>query len=273
MKVFISVDMEGIAGVTGRDEITREGKDYERYRKLMTAEANQAIAGAFDAGATEVVVNDSHGGMRNLLYDELDPRAALTSGFNKPLAMMEGVAGAAAAVFIGYHARAGQFPAVMDHTISGAQVHNWWMNGVLVGEAQLNAALAAYFGVPVVLVSGDDCLAREIEDTLPGTRTVVVKDALGQFTATSRPRAAVHDALRTGVRAAVEARDTVPIRPVSGPVTFRLEFTRSAYAEVAALLPQVARIDGRTIEVTGTDLLEAWRMALAAERLGSTAIV
>jgi D-amino peptidase len=270
MRVFISVDMEGIAGVSGFDDILRGRYNYDRFRKLMTDEVNVAIAAAKAAGATEVVVNDSHDGMRNVLYEALEEDAELISGFNKPLCMAEGVQGADAAVFIGYHAREGTAAATLDHTISISQIHNWWLNGVLVGEAQINAALAGYYGVPVVLVSGDDKLADQVHESLPGTRTVVVKHAIEASCVRSRPIREVHRLLREGVEEAVRARGTIRPMRLEGPVTFRMEFKRSSHAEVACLFPSVTRVDARTVEVTGRDVVEAWRMAIAGMRLGST---
>lgn len=271
MKVLISVDMEGIAGVSGRDEVARGTSEYERFRRLMTEEANAAAAGAALAGADEIWVNDSHGGMRNLLYEHLDERAELISGFNKPLCMMEGVEGADAVVCIGYHAWAGTARAALDHTISGAQVHNWWLNGTRVGEIQINAALAGHFGAPIVLASGDDKLAQQVRATLPGTATVVVKHALDQLTVRSRPLAAVRRDIQEGVQAAVQNRQAVqPVR-IEGPVTFQIEMVRATHAEVACWFPTVERIDARTIAVTADDVATAWRMAMGALLLGSTA--
>ncbi|MCL5115960.1 MAG: M55 family metallopeptidase [Firmicutes bacterium] len=270
MRILISVDMEGIAGVTGREEIMRGHHDYERFRHLMTAEANAAIAGAFDGGADSVVVNDSHGGMRNLLYEELDPRAELISGHNKVLTMVEGGQDTQGALFIGYHARAGTGGAVMDHTISGAQVHNWFLNGTPVSEAEINAALLGHYGVPVLLVSGDDKIAREVNERLPGVATAIVKHGMDHRAARALPRSVVLQRLHDASQEAVSTSARAPIHRVPGPVTFRLEFTRSFYAEVASLMPSVVRLDGRTIEVTGQDIVEAWRWASSALRLGST---
>lgn len=269
MRILISVDMEGIAGVTGRAEVTTGTSDYERFRHLMTAEANAAIRGAFDGGADSVVVNDSHGGMRNLLYEELDDRAELISGHNKVLTMVEGAQDADGALFIGYHARAGSLRGVMDHTISSLQVHNWFMNGIAVSEAEINAALLSHFGVPVLLVSGDNQIAAQVEDRLPGTRTVIVKYGLDHRAARSLPRTTVWNMIREASQLAVQG-PRPEVRALVGPVTFRLEFTRSFYAEIAALMPSVKRIDGRTIEVQGRDVIEAWRWASSALRLGST---
>jgi len=270
MRVLISVDMEGIAGVSGTQDILHGRPNYDRFRRLMTEETNLAVAGAFAAGADTVVVNDSHDGMRNVMYEALDDRAELISGFNKPLCMMEGVQEADAVVCIGYHAWAGTAQATLDHTISGGQIHNWWLNGRLVGETQINAALASHYGAPVVFVSGDDKLAAQVEASLPGTRTAVVKYALEAMAVRSRPLATVRRLLRDGVEEAVRAYQTIPVQRVEGPATFRMEFKRSSHAEVACLLPMVKRVDGRTIEVTGADIIEAWRLAFGAMRLGST---
>lgn len=273
MRVLISVDMEGIAGVSHAGEVFHDGPDYGRFRRLMTEEVNAAVAGAFEAGAAGVVVNDSHNGMRNVMYESLDDRAELISGYNKPLGMMQGVEGASAVIGIGYHAWAGTARAALDHTISSAQIHNLWLNGVLVGESQVNAALCGHYGVPLVMVSGDDKLARQIEETLPGTRAVVVKHALDASVVRTLPRREVYALIRQGVTEAVAALDGIPVKTVKTPVTFRLEFKRSTQAEVAALLPAVTRMEARIIEVTGRDMVEAFRFAKGLMRLASTADV
>lgn len=271
MRVLISVDMEGISGVTGPNDVTPGTPAYERMRHRMTEEANAAVRGAFAAGAQSVVVNDSHDGMRNVLYEELDPRAELISGFNKPLCMVEGAEGAQAAIFVGYHAWAGTAMAVMDHTISGRAVHNWWLNGERVGESQLNAAILGHFGVPVVLACGDDKLAAQIEATLPQARRVIVKYAIDMYTARSLPSAQVLADIEREAKAAVAgAKGVEPVR-TSGPQTMRLEFTKAGYAQAACHWPSVVRVDDRTVEVTGKDIVEAWRMADALVALADTA--
>lgn len=269
MRILISVDMEGIAGVSGVKDIAAGNSDYERFRRLMTDEANAAVAGAFAGGADSVLVNDSHGGMRNLLYEALDPRAELISGHNKLLTMVEGCQDADAALFIGYHARAGTAQAVLDHTISGVQVHNWFMNGQAVSEAEINAALLAYYQVPLLLVSGDDKIAAQVEERLPGTLTVIVKYGIDHRSARSLPRQDVLQRIQDASRHVVQGQWNRP-KPPATPTTFRLEFTRSFYAEVASLMPAVERVDARTIEVSGQDVVEAWRWAVSALRLGST---
>ncbi len=267
MRVLISVDMEGIAGVTGHEDVWPGSVPYGRFRRLMTDEANAAVAGAFSGGATSVVVNDSHDGMRNILYEELDPRAELISGYDKALCMVEGVSDAQAAVFIGYHAMAGTARAVLDHTISGAQTHNWYLNGIRVGEAQLNAALCGYFKVPVVAVSGDDKLAAQVQSSLPGTRSIVVKESLHREAARSLPRGEVLSLITSEVTEAVRNyRKIAPIAAVR-PATIRVEFSRSGFADLAALLPDARRIDDRTLEVSGASIVEAWRLADVMLRL------
>ena len=271
MRVLISVDMEGIAGVSYAGEVSHAGPEYTRFRRLMTDEANAAVRGAFDAGADSVVVNDSHNGMRNVMYEVLDDRVELISGYNKPLGMMEGVAGADAAIGIGYHAWAGTARATLDHTISSAQIHNLWLNGEHVGEPQLNAALAAHYGVPLVMVSGDDKLARQIAETLPGTRAVIVKHALDATAVRTLPRRDVYTLIRQGAKDAVANRHLSPLKTVHPPVTFQVEFKRSSQAEVASLLPVVTRIGARIVEVTGHDMVEGFRMVKGLMRLASTA--
>lgn len=267
MRVLISVDMEGIAGVSSRENVLPGTAGYERFRRLMTAEANAAIAGAFEGGATSVVVNDAHNGMRNILYEELDERAELISGHNKRRLMVDGVEGSDAAVFIGYHAWMGTARSVLDHTVSSLFTHNWWLNGVRVGEAQLNAAICGEYGVPVVLVSGDDKLEAQVRASLPGTKTLVVKESLERSVVRSLGRAVVKDLLRQGVAEAVRgARSVKPVAPPA-PATIRVEFLRSDYGELASWLPQAVRVDDRTVEVTGKTVSEAWVLAEVALRL------
>jgi len=269
MRVLISVDMEGISGVTGRDDVNPGTAAYERFRHRMTAEANAAVRGAFAGGADSVVVNDSHDGMRNVLYEELDPRAELISGFNKPLSMVQGAEGAHAAIFVGYHAWAGTAQAIHDHTISGRHCYHWSLGGTRVGESQLNAAILGHFGVPVVLVCGDDKLAGQIAQTLPQARRVIVKHALDVTTARSLPRDEVLALIEQEAKAAVAGASAVKPVQISGPQTIRIQFVKAGYAESACRWPTVVRVDDLTAEVTGADIVEAWRMADAMVALAA----
>ena len=178
MKVFISVDMEGVTGITDPEDVLPDGADYARGRRFMTADANAAIRGAFDAGATEVLVNDSHWTMRNLLLEDLDPRARMIKGLQKPMCMVQGLdASFDAAVFVGYHSCAGTEHGVLNHTLLGKEVQNLLLNDEPIGETRLNALIAGELGVPVVFVAGDDAVCREARDVL-GEALLVSSDGI-----------------------------------------------------------------------------------------------
>src|SRR5262245_30949596 len=177
-KVYISVDMEGMSGVVGDDQTSAGQPEYARARKLMAEDANAAIRGAFAGGATEVVVNDSHGSQRNLLPEDLDPRARLISHSFKRHGMVEGLDETFDAILVvGYHAKAEAPRGLFAHTGSGV-VRDLNVNGVSVGEGGMNAAMAAWYGVAVALVTGDDAAVEEVKGVVPGIRTVAVKRAI-----------------------------------------------------------------------------------------------
>jgi hypothetical protein len=168
MRIYISSDIEGVAGVVDGEQGRPGNGEHERARRLMTQEVNAAIAGAFEGGATEILVNDSHGPMRNLLIEDIDPRARLISGKPKPVSMMEGLSPDHAGVFaLGYHARAGAH-GILAHTINGFAFARITVNGTDFGESGLYGAYAGELGVPVVLLSGDDCLKAEVSPLFPG---------------------------------------------------------------------------------------------------------
>lgn len=265
MRVYVSVDMEGIAGVVHEDQTNpvdpRCAAEYARFRKLMTGEANAAVEGALSAGATHVVVNDSHWDMRNLLAEELHEAAELLSGGPKRLSMMEGIeTGFDAALFIGYHARAGTPRAVLDHTIMDA-IRDVRLNGRSVGELGLNAALAGAYGVPVALVSGDRATAEEARALLgSGIETVIVKEAVSRHAARSVAPAAARRLVRDGVAAAL-GRPHHPWVPPS-PSTIEVDLTFSYQADYAELVPGSSRLGPLTVAYTHADFCElfrAWR--------------
>jgi D-amino peptidase len=262
MRVYISVDMEGVAGIVHEHQTdptdSRHAAEYARSCRLMTGEANAAIAGACDAGASQVCVNDSHWLMRNLIADELDERAELISGGPKALSMVEGIDGGFdAALFIGYHGRAGTRTSVIDHTYTD-RIHEVRLNGEPVGELGLNAALAGHAGVPVVLVSGDDTLAAEARALLgPGVEAVIVKQALSRYAARSLSPAEARRRIGAGVRAAL-ARTHQPWL-VPAPVTIETEFARTVHADMAELVPGSERTGGRTVRYRHDDYRAAFR--------------
>ena len=260
MKVFISVDMEGISGVVAWPQ-TEEGKhDYERMRRLMTQEANAAVLGAFQAGAEEVLVNDSHGGMRNLILEDLDPEARLISGSGKFMSMMEGVGPGFDAVFlVGYHSQAASL-GVLNHTYAGNVAH-YWVNGKVMGETGMNALIAGFHGVPVVLVTGDSVVTAEARDLLGKVETVTVKEPRSQFSATClhplKAQALIREA---AARALGNLAAYRPLEP-GAPSTVRLEFHTSGNADAASIMPGAVRIGPVTLEFTAPDYLTAYRGA------------
>jgi D-amino peptidase len=265
MRVYISVDMEGVAGVVHEDQTDptdpRHVGEYNRFRRLMTSEANAAVEGALAAGATRVLVNDSHWLMRNLLAEELHPATELLSGGPKLRSMVEGVdLGFDAAMFVGYHAMAGTASAVIDHTYTSL-VHEVRLNGRPAGELAINAALAGIHGVPVVLVSGDQALAAEAKDLLgDGVEAVVVKQAVGRFAARSVSPAESCRRIREGATAALRRRHEPLALPP--PIKLEVEFAFTQMADMAELVPGSVRTGGRTIEYTHDDygeVFRAWR--------------
>jgi D-amino peptidase len=231
----------------------------------MTAEANAAVDGALAAGATQVLVNDSHWFMRNLLAEELHPAAELCAGDPKPQSMMQGIdTGFDAVVFVGYHARAGTPNAILDHTYAD-RIHEVRLNGTPVGELGLNAALAGVHGVPIACVSGDAALAAEAKDLLgEAVATVVVKQAVSRHAARSVAPVVACRMIREEVTRAL-AR---PHRPftVPAPITLAVDFALTIHADRAELCPGAVRTAGRTVAVTHQDYREvfrAWRVLLS----------
>jgi D-amino peptidase len=274
MRVYISVDMEGIAGVVHESQTDPDtpafAAEYDRFRRLMTAEANAAIEGALEAGATGVLVNDSHWHMRNLVPELLHEGAQLLSGSPKPWSMMEGIEGGFdAALFIGYHARAGTRHAILDHTYAD-RVLDVRVNGRPLGELGLNAAVAGAHDVPVELVSGDSALAAEAVELLGDQiLTVVVKEAVGRHAAKSIAPAVACRLIREGAVRALKRRSK-PFA-IKGPATFEVDFHQSISADLAEVCPGVQRTGARTVTFTQQDYLEAFRTWRATLTLSSAA--
>ncbi|WP_203860829.1 M55 family metallopeptidase [Plantactinospora mayteni] len=261
-KMLISADLEGVCGIVHPTETNPGGYDYERGRALMTAEVNAAVAGVLDAEPdAEVSVADSHGPFRNLLPEELDRRARLIRGKPRPLGMVAGLeAGVEALLFVGYHARAGAGPAVLAHTISDA-VLDVRLDGRSVGEIGLNAAVAGHYGVPVVLLSGDDAACAELRDLVPAAVTVEVKQALGQAAAVTLHPEEARDRIRRGAAEAVRGRRRIRPVPTPTPVRIELDLYGPYTVDLATLVPGVTRSAGaRTLTFTGRDMAEAYRV-------------
>lgn len=261
LKVFISVDMEGISGIVHGDQTTAGTAEYAVGCKWMAEDVNAAVVSAFAAGATEVVVNDSHGSMRNINPDDLHPRAILISGSPKPLSMMQGIDSSfQACLLIGYHAKAGTQDAILDHTISGSVVRAIKVNGVELPELGLNAAIAGYYGVPVVLVSGDTAVCRQTGEILgKDVVTVAVKEAYGRLAAKLVPMAEARRAITAGVKDALTKPDRIKPFKIAPPYQFELGYHVSAQADMGAMFPGVKRIDARTLGFTADDYIQGFR--------------
>ena len=272
MRIYISVDMEGIACATHSDHVKMEGTAYEMARKWMTAETNAAIDGALEAGATEFVVADGHGLMRNLLPDEMHEDAQLVFGTPRPLLQMEGIDDRFdAAFFIGYHARAGNATGVMAHTHVGKIVHELYLNGEPVTETAFNAAVAGHFGVPVVLVAGDDALADEVAKTHPWIERVITKWAIGPQAARNLTPKASQKRIRAAAKKALERLDTMQTAKLEAPITFEVQFLKALYAQLAADVPGSERVGSRGVRYVGHDMVEIsriWRLMINASLRG-----
>jgi D-amino peptidase len=270
MKVFISSDMEGATGVTGWDDVRPGKAPFERFRRLLTGDVNAAIKGAFEAGADEVLVNEAHDGMRNILIEELDKRATMISGFRgKRLAMMEGVDESFDAAFlVAYHARAGTDAAILNHTFF-TSIHNFWIDGVLVGETGLSATLAGHYGVPVVLVTGDDKVSREAKELLGTVETAVVKEGISRYSANCLPPDQSSARIREAAKRALSL-NIDPYQPKK-PVKLAIEFQSPDMAAFASSVPGVVREGPRTISYTAEDVLATWNVVFPSMMLATTA--
>jgi len=261
LKVFISVDMEGIWGVVHADQTSPGAQGYSEARKWMAKDVNAAVAGALAAGATEVVVNDSHGSMRNIDAGDLDFRASLITGTPKPLSMMQGIdASFQACLLIGYHAKAGTQDAILDHTISGSVVRHIKVNGTELPELGLNALIAGYYGVPVVLVSGDTAVCRQTAEVLgKDVVTVAVKEAFGRTAAKLVPAEKARQMIEAGVKEALGRLAAAKPFKMAAPYAFELGYHVSAQADMGAMIPGTKRVDARTLAFTADDYIQGFR--------------
>ena len=268
MKILIAADMEGISGVVHWDHVDPAHSEYARFRRLMTGDVNAAIRGAYDGGADQVVVADGHAYGRNILVEELDPRAVLNSGSPSPLSMVQGCnTGTSAAMFVGYHARVGSQVGILDHTWSSSSIANMWLNGQLTGETGMNAAVCGHFGVPVILVSGDQTVCAEATELLGPIETVVVKQASGRMAAEClSPEVARHKIYEAAKLAASRFGAGLASQPlrIQTPVTLTLDVVHSEMADRLELLQGARRLEGKRIEIVAEDILIAYRLLRAA---------
>jgi D-amino peptidase len=260
VKIFISSDMEGTAGVVDWDQCRPGGGQYEYYCGLLTGEINAAIEGAAEAGATEFLVNDSHGRMANLRPDDLAGSAAYLSGRFKPLYMVQGLDRSFdAAFFISYHGSMGANASTLSHTYFPGAIAEVTLNGTVTGEAGINCLAALAHGVPVVLISGDVTTAEEITPFCPGIRTAVVKRSVTRFAAESLHPEAARQLIRAEARAAIGGLAAAAPPAITLPATLAITFRTSDYADLAARIDGVSRTGDLTATVTHDDALELFR--------------
>lgn len=259
-KIYISVDMEGVVGVVTGDQLGPSGFEYARAREWMTSELLAAIEGARAAGATEIVISDSHGNGENLLLDRLPQDVTVIRSWPRPLMMMEGIDETFdAAIFIGYHSSTDNPAGVRAHTMSSGRLAGVYLNGVAVPEAGINAAIAGHFGVPVIMISGDDAIAEEVRSLVGDIETAVVKWAISFHSARTLIPAAAYDLIREQVRTATERLDDFEPYLIERPVTLDVTFKNYRPAEVLAYLPIVERTDSHSIRFVGRDMIEVSR--------------
>jgi D-amino peptidase len=266
-KVFISVDMEGMAANVGMEDVLPNPLDYQMGRKRMTAEANAAIEGALAAGAKEIVVADSHSRMNNILADELHKKALLVRGSPRPLIMMEGLDDSFdAALLIGYHSRSGNALGVLAHSFV-LPIQDLMLNGVILGESGFNAAIAGHFNVPVAFAAGDDTLKAEVNEIMPWVHTVVTKWAISFTSAKNLAPKVSQDLIREGTEKALNELESKQPYRVNTPIEFAVEFEKPFYALIAADIPGVKKTGGRSVTYTAQDMMEVvrvWRLLINA---------
>jgi D-amino peptidase len=258
-KYFISVDMEGIGGIGTPAMTSPTGKDYALGRKLMTDEVNAVVGAILQRGPAEILVNDSHGDMQNLLHTELDPRVTYIQGAVKPFGMVEGLDSTyAAAFFLGYHSRAGTPNGFIAHTGTGA-VKGLWLNDIEVGEGELNAAYAGSVGVPVVMAAGDSVFVEQF------TKNVKVEAVATKYAVTPQAARLLHpqvvkDRLVAAAGRALSNRGTAKPWVIGKPVKVRLRLADNTTTQILQAIPGVRQVDGFTVEFTAPTMADAYRL-------------
>lgn len=248
--------MEGISGISGSEFVHTDRRLYAKGRRYYTQDINACAQACFAAGASAVIVRDSHGSGNHALWDQLDPRLELVQGQTTP--PCPGLEEADALILLGYHALAGTAGALLEHTFSSATIQNLWLNGRLVGEIGIHAAIAAELGVPVILVSGDDKACAEAEEWIPGVVTCQVKQGLGTQGARMLSAEVAHRLIAEKTQEAVGRLGEIKPLAVPHPVTLRMEMKERVAIPAEGARPGLRVIDGRTVEATGDSVTEVF---------------
>ena len=256
IRIFISADMEGIAGAIEPNQIIAGGMEYQNFRRIMTMEVLAAIDGAKAGGATQFVVADGHGGMQNLLIDLFPDDVEIIRGSPRPLGMMEGIQNGPfdGAIFIGYHASSANVNGVRAHSFSSANFSEVTVNGLAVSEGYFNAGIAGEFGVPIIMVTGDEAATAEVYSTVGDMEQAVVKQSISFHSARTLTPKAAQGLIYTKAKAAVERLDDFKPMVIQGPISMQITTHFYRPAELLAYLKSVKRIGGRTIEYIGVNM-------------------
>ncbi len=257
LKIFISADMEGVTGVVSGEQLSPTGFEYQRFREIMTQEVTAAVEAAFAAGATEILVADSHGNGQNLLIEKLPKNITLVRSWPRPLMMMQGIDETfAGAIFLGYHSGTTNPTGIRAHTISSANLAEVKLNGVTVPEAGINAAIAGHFNVPVIMISGDDSAAKEATDLLGNIETAIVKWNYGFHSARTMMPEPAQDLIREKVKRAIGRISEFTPYKIKTPVRLDVTFKNYRPAEVLSYLSIIERTDAHSIAFKGKDMIE-----------------
>jgi D-amino peptidase len=273
VKLYISADMEGTAAVCSWTQVDPANTtEYPYYRRLMSQEVRAAIDGARDAGVTDVLINDSHASMRNVLWDELPDDVRLIYGNRKPFSMAEGIDGSFdAAFFTGYHGAIGTADAALDHTYTGDTLRETRVNGRACSEALLNAAMLGLSGVPVVLITGDRACIDQTQAVLPWITGVVVKDSIGRYATNSLSPARARELIRAGAKEAIAQVAAAKPFTFEPPIALDLEFLWTHNADYAELIPGFERSGPRSVRFVHDDYRVIFKAYIAAFRLAAAA--
>ena len=257
LKIFISADMEGVVGAVTAEQLRPGGFEYERFRGFMTAEVNAAIEAARGAGATEIVVADSHGNGQNLLIERLPDDVTLVRSWPREFRMMGGIDDSFdGVIFLGYHAGTSNMDGVRAHTFSSANITGLKLNGIEMSEGSMNAAIAGHLGVPVIMVSGDDVAVAEVQAVIGDVEGAVVKRAMGFHSAESLTPEAAYEVIRTSTAAAISRIEDFEPYVLDTPIVMELSLKHYQPVELLGYLSNVERIDSHTIRYTGEDIRE-----------------
>lgn len=273
MKLYISCDMEGVAGVCSWAQVdSSNASEYPMYRRYMTQEVRAAIDGARALGPTDILINDSHGPMHNVYFDELPHDVRVISGNRKPFSMVQDAdASFDGAFFIGYHGGAGEANAVLSHTYTPSVMYDVHINNMRCSEATINAALLGFYSVPLMLVTGDRTTVESVQGQMPWVEGVIVKESIGNFAANSRTPHIAQRAIFEGAQRALARASEMKAFVVEPPIVLDMQLCKAEQADLIELMPGFERTGGRNMRFVANDMPTCFKAFVAAFRLGATA--